>query len=73
MWIEEVFQQIKQNTNIKIYKLEKRMNFRYTLNTIIISSTANYFVSILIIIIIVIGLLEFFFFCSHSQTHKVPN
>ena len=35
------------------------------------SCTANYFVSMLIIIII--GLLEFFFFCSHSQTHKVPD
>ena len=38
-----------------------------------ISSTANYFVSMLIIIIITIGLLVFFFFCAHSQTHKVPN
>ena len=36
-----------------------------------ISSTASYFVSILIIIII--GILVFFCFCSHSQTHKVPN
>ena len=36
-----------------------------------ISSTANYFVSILIIIII--GILVFFCFSSHSQTHKVPN
>lgn len=36
-----------------------------------ISSNANYFVRMLIIIII--GLLVFFCFCSHSQTHKVPN
>ena len=36
-----------------------------------ISSTANYFVSILILIII--GLLVFFCFYSHSQTQKVPN
>lgn len=37
-----------------------------------ISSTANYFVSMLIIVT-VIGLLVFFFFCTHSQTQKVPN
>ena len=66
-------QQIKQNTNIKIYKLEKRMNFRYTLNTIFPS---NYLVSVLIIIIIIIiiiviiimiVLLVFFFFLSFTN------